>query len=218
MRFSLSTDVSEHVMALKVLVADDHRLMLEAIRQSLDAADDVTLVAATEFGEQVLPLIAKTDPDIVVLDLQMPGMDGLTCIDRIRTRYPRVKTVVLSAYDDSEHVHTALRHGASAYISKKVNPGDLPSVLRQVADGSVHYSLVAPVEDDPPAKAGLTDRELAMLKALARGLSNHSISKELWVTEQTVKFHLTNIYRKLGVGNRTEAARYAYQHGLVDAA
>ncbi len=206
------------MMALKVLIADDHRLMLEAIRQALEPAEDVTIVAETEFGAKVLPLIARTNPDIVVLDLNMPGMDGLTCIYRIRTRYPNVKTVVLSAYDDSEHVHAALRHGASAYISKKVNPADLPSALRQVADGSVYYTLLAPVEEDASAKAALTDRELAMLKALARGLSNHSIGKELWVTEQTVKFHLTNIYRKLGVGNRTEAARYAYQHGLVDAA
>jgi DNA-binding NarL/FixJ family response regulator len=205
-------------MPLKILVADDHRLMLEALRQAFEDVGDMTIVAQTDSGAQVLPLVERTNPDIVLLDLRMPATDGLTCIDRIKARFPDVKMVVLSAFDDAEHVQAALRHGASAFISKRIAPPDLPAAVRQVAQGTVHYALAEPTKENPAAKIGLTQREVTMLQALARGLSNHLIGRELWVTEQTVKFHLTNIYRKLGVENRTEAVRYAYQHGLVDAA
>ena len=122
---------------------------------------------------------------------------------------------MLSASDDADRMRAALKRGASAYIVKTVNPLDLPAALRQVVQPTIYFGL-PPEQDDPAATAGLTDRETAMLRALARGLSNAAISKEFWVTEQTVKFHLTNIYRKLGVKNRTEATRYAYQHGLAD--
>jgi DNA-binding NarL/FixJ family response regulator len=145
-------------------------------------------------------------------------MDGLTCIELIRKRHPKVKVVVLSVFNDPDRIQAALRRGASGYIVKSVNPLDLPSALRQALEGTVYHALGLPdIDDEASAKsAGLTEREIAILKAVARGLSNQAIGKELWVTEQTVKFHLTNIYRKLGVANRTEAARYAYQHGLVE--
>jgi DNA-binding NarL/FixJ family response regulator len=125
---------------------------------------------------------------------------------------------VLSVFSDPEHIQAALKRGASGYIVKSVNPIDLPSALRQAVEGTVYHAVGFPdVDDESNAKAaGLTEREIAILKAVARGLSNQAIGRELWVTEQTVKFHLTNIYRKLGVANRTEAARYAYQHGLVE--
>jgi DNA-binding NarL/FixJ family response regulator len=150
--------------------------------------------------------------------MRMPGMDGLTCLERIRERRPRIKVVVLSVFREPEHIEAALKRGASGYIVKSINPLDLPAALRQAFEGTVYHALGLS-DDDTPARArgnGLTDRELGILKAVARGLSNQAIGKELWVTEQTVKFHLTNIYRKLGVANRTEAARYAYQHALVE--
>jgi DNA-binding NarL/FixJ family response regulator len=145
----------------------------------------------------------------------MPEMDGLACLDRIKKRYPSVKVVMLSAFDDADRIRAALKRGASAYIVKTVNPQDLPAALRQVVEPTIYFGL-PPQDEEPAAAAGLTEREAAMLRALARGLSNAAISREFWVTEQTVKFHLTNIYRKLGVKNRTEATRYAYQHGLAD--
>jgi DNA-binding NarL/FixJ family response regulator len=145
----------------------------------------------------------------------MPEMDGLTCLERIRKHHPSVKVVMLSAFDDADRVRAALKRGASAYIVKTVNPLDLPTALRQVLQPTIYFGA-PPQGEEPAAAAGLTEREAAMLRALARGLSNAAISKEFWVTEQTVKFHLTNIYRKLGVKNRTEATRYAYQHGLTE--
>ena len=203
---------------MKVLIADDHRLMLEGIRRALEAADDIEVVGEAHTGSQVLPMIGRTNPDLVLLDIRMPQLDGLACLDLIRKRHTDVKVIVLSVFSDSEHIETALKRGACGYIVKSVNPLDLPSAIRQAVEGTVYHALGMPeIDEESQAKAaGLTEREISILKAVARGLSNQQIGKELWVTEQTVKFHLTNIYRKLGVGNRTEAARYAYQNGLVE--
>lgn len=203
---------------LRVLIADDHRLVLEAIRLALDGADDIEVVGAAESGSQVLPLVGQTGPDLVLLDVLMPGMDGLTALDLLRRRHPQVKVVMLSGVNEPDTIETALRHGASAFIAKQIEPRDLPSALRQIAQGTVYQMTGLPESRDQAAakEAGLTERELSILKALGQGLSNKQIAKQIWVAEQTVKFHLTNIYRKLHVTNRTEAARYAYQHGLVE--
>jgi DNA-binding NarL/FixJ family response regulator len=205
-------------VAIKVLVADDHPLTLQGIRRVLEDVEDIVVVGEAQYGSQVLPLIGQTNPDVVMLDIRMPQLDGLACLERIRKHHPKVKVVMCSAYTDEAHIAAALQRGASAYIAKTVNPLDLASALRQAFDGTVYTTYVAADrgEDDPGADLGLTDREISMLSAVARGLSNQAIGREYWVTEQTVKFHLGNIYRKLGVTNRTEATRYAYEHGLLE--
>ena len=202
---------------MRVLIADDHKLILEGIKRALDESEDFEVVGECSSGSQVLPMIGRTKPEIALLDLRMPGMDGLTCLGQIQKRYPDVKVVILSVSTDETLIQTVLKRGASAYIVKSINPIDLPSALRQAVEGTVYSAIGLPAETENPARAaGLTERETAILSALARGLSNEAIGKELWVAEQTVKFHLTNVYRKLGVANRTEAARLAYQHGLVE--
>jgi DNA-binding NarL/FixJ family response regulator len=208
-----------HPRRRKVLVVDDHPLVVEGIRRALEASDDFEVVGEVHNGTQVLSMIKTTSPDIVLLDLRLPGMDGLTCMTRIQQHHPGIKVVVMSVFFDREHIDAALQRGACSYIVKSINPADLPSALRQAADETVFHALGLPQEEhgSPGKAAGLTERETAILNGVARGLSNQAIGKELWVTEQTVKFHLTNIYRKLGVANRTEAARYAYQHGLAEA-
>ena len=204
---------------MRVLIADDHPLILAGIKRALEEDDQFEVVAEARVGSQVLPLVSQTNPDLALLDLRMPEMDGLTCLDRIRKEHPKVKVVILSVSTDPEIVQTVLNHGAAAYVVKSVNPIDLSSALRQALEGTVFSAVGLPektAQEDAVKAAGLTDRETTILKALARGLSNEAIGKELWVAQQTVKFHLTNIYRKLGVKNRTEATRYAYQHGLAD--
>ena len=201
-------------MGIRVLLADDHRLILEGLRLAFEEVDGIEVVGMANEGRQVLPLIATTNPDVVLLDMRLPDMDGLTCLERIRKLHPSVKVVMLSASSEPARVRAALARGASAYIVKTVDPLDIPAALRQVFKPAIYFGSSVG-EDDPGAAAGLTEREIAMLKAIARGLSNAAISKEFWVTEQTVKFHLTNIYRKLGIANRTEAARYAFENGLV---
>ncbi len=204
---------------MRVLIADDHPLILAGIKRALEEVEGFEVVAEASSGSQVLPLVSQTNPDLALLDLRMPEMDGLTCLDRIRKQHPKVKVVILSVSTDPEVVQTVLNHGAAAYVVKSVNPIDLSSALRQALDGTVFSAIGLPektAQEDAVKAAGLTERETTILKALARGLSNEAIGKELWVAEQTVKFHLTNIYRKLDVKNRTEAARYAYEHGLID--
>jgi len=202
---------------MKVLIADDHRLIVQGIRRALEEDGGFEVVAEASAGSQVMPLVSQLRPELVLLDLRMPGLDGLMCLDQIKKRFPDTKVVIISAGTDEKVIQSALKRGASAYIVKTVDPSDLPAALRQALDGTVYHAIGLFEESETAAKAaGLTGREISILNALARGLSNEAIGKELWVAEQTVKFHLTNIYRKLGVANRTEAARYAYQQGLVD--
>jgi DNA-binding NarL/FixJ family response regulator len=204
---------------MRVLIADDHPLILAGIRHALQQADGFEVVAEASSGAQVLPLVAQTKPDVCLLDIRMPDMDGLAALDRIRKRHPDVKVVILSASTNPDIIQNVLNRGASAYIVKSVDPIDIPSALRQALQGSVFTAIGVPetqASSEAAKAAGLTERETSILKALARGLSNEAIGKELWVAEQTVKFHLTNIYRKLDVSNRTEATRYAFKHGLVD--
>jgi DNA-binding NarL/FixJ family response regulator len=203
---------------VRVLIADDHRLMVEGTKRALERAGGFEIVGEAVTGVQVLPLVRRLKPELVLLDLRMPQMDGLTCLSKIRKEFPDVKVAILSVSQDPELIQAALKRGANAYIVKSVDPDDLAGALRQALDGNVFTT--AGVTEDPGERAardaGLTERELGIIRAVARGLSNEAIAKELWVAEQTVKFHLTNIYRKLGVANRTEAARYAFEHGLVD--
>jgi len=149
----------------------------------------------------------------VLLDILMAGMDGLACLDQIKKRHPKIKVIVLSVLSDQTQIDGALKRGASAYIVKSVNPIDLPTVIRQAIYETVPTTFGLP--DDTAATAaktaGLTQRELAVLTALAQGLPNSAIADQLSVSTQTVKFHLTSIYRKFGVASRTDASRYAYQ-------
>ena len=203
--------------AMKVLIADDHRLMLDGVKRALEEDGGFEIVGETQNGAQVLPLVGQTSPDLVVLDVRMPNMDGLQCLEEIRRRYPKVKVVMLSASTAPDLIEDALRRGASAYVLKTVDPTDLPSTLRQVAGGTV-FSTIGATESSTSSgakAAGLTEREVAILTELASGKSNDEIAKELWVTQQTVKFHLTNVYRKLGAKNRADAVRQAYQLGLI---
>ena len=203
-------------MPIRLLIADDHRLILRALHRVLATADDVEIVAEARRGSQVLPLIHQHEPDVCLLDVHMPEMDGLTCVERIRKSGSDVRVVMLSAAGEPERAEEALARGADAYISKSVDPVELADALRR-AHGGEKFQLGTADQRSAGDDAGLTDRERTILQAVARGLSNQAISRELWITEQTVKFHLTNIYRKLGVSSRTEAARYALSRGLAAA-
>jgi DNA-binding NarL/FixJ family response regulator len=215
-----TTDVAVMEQVLKVLVADDHPLILQGLRRTLEACDDIDVVGEARSGAEVLPLVERRSPDIVLMDLRMPDMDGVACIEALRRSSPDVKTVVLSACEDRASIDSVVRAGASAYVLKSVSSVDIPSLLRQVAAGYTVFH--APAEDADGNGVGgdaddpqLTERELTILSAVAGGLTTKAISGELWVSEHTVKFHLTNIYRKLGVSNRSGAVRYAYEHGLA---
>jgi DNA-binding NarL/FixJ family response regulator len=203
---------------MKLLIADDHPLVVAGIREVLAKEPLFDIVGSASSGSEVMPLIGRLNPDVVLLDLRMPGVDGLGCLERIHERYPKIKVVVLSMTTDPEQIQAAFKRGACGFVIKSIDPADLASAIRQAVNGTAFHALGLPAlnENAVARSAGLTDRELMIMKAVSRGLSNQAIGKELWVTEQTVKFHLTNLYRKLGVTNRTEAARWAFAKGLVD--
>ncbi len=202
---------------LKVLIVDDHQLMVAAIRASLSQQEDIDVVGEADSGEKVLPLVGQTGPDAVLLDVRLPGMDGLTVLERLREQYPSVAVVMLSGIDDPALVRAALERGAAAFVLKHVDPRDIGSALRQSVGGSIFRPLdLINAAQSAFDDAGLTKRELSILEELPAGGSNQQIAKRLFLAEQTVKFHLTNIYRKLGVSTRTEALRYAYENGLVE--
>jgi DNA-binding NarL/FixJ family response regulator len=211
---------SEHP-SLKVLVADDHPLILQGLRRTLEACDDIDVVGEARSGDEVVPLVERRRPDVVLLDMRMPGMESAECIRQIARSWPEVKTVVLSASEDRATIDSAVAAGASAYVLKSVSALDVPALIRQVAAGYTLYHAPADAGEGaagaPNGAAGpeLTEREASILAAVAAGKTTKAISAELWVTEHTVKFHLTNIYRKLGVSNRSGAVRYAFEHGLA---
>jgi DNA-binding NarL/FixJ family response regulator len=213
--------VSTSKPPLRVAIADDHRLMLDGIKRALETAPDIRVVGEAMSGEEMLALVPRVRPDVVILDLRMPKGDGLSTLAQLRKTYPDLKVIILSMFDDSENIERALQEGAAGYVVKSINPLDLPSTIRQVVEGSVYHPrgrAAGEVEGTVvgPTAGGLTDRELSILRLVAEGLSNLDIAGRLYVTEQTVKFHLSNIYRKLGVGNRTEATRYAYRNRLIE--
>ena len=204
--------------SLKVLIADDHPLMLQGIRRALEASENIEIVGEARSGEEVLALVERRKPDLVLLDLHMPGLGGLGCVAELKRSCPELKTVVISASDDRVSIDAALLAGASAYILKSVSPMDIPSVLRQASTGAVYHVPSAAPRSDERATAGgpeLTPRETTILMAVADGLTTKAISQDLWLSEHTVKFHLTNIYRKLGVSNRSAAVRYAFENDLA---
>jgi DNA-binding NarL/FixJ family response regulator len=218
----LSADAVE--ASLRVLIADDHPLMLAGIRRVLERADSIEIVGEARSGFELLEMIERRRPAMVLMDLRMPGVSGCDCIEKIRDRWPEVKVVVLSASDDRCSIDSALAAGAAAYVVKSVNSFDIASVLRQAfGNGTVFHAMARPrpvlgrVEETEPELPVLTERERTILGYVAAGMTTAAISQQLWVSEHTVKFHLTNIYRKLDVPNRAGAVRYALENGLVAA-
>ena len=200
---------------MKVLIGDDNRLVLEGFRRALDGNEDIEIAGATDSGAYLMTLIERRRPDVVALELSLRAASGESCLDLIAERYPDIRVVVLSASSRPELIHSALSRGARAFIVKNVNPRDIPSALRQAYEDTVYHAYgFREAPEDALRDAGLTEREITMLNALARGLSNRAISQELWISQPTVKFHLRNLYRKLGVPNRLAAASFAYSHGL----
>lgn len=203
------------------VLLDQHPLWLEAVEQVLDRLG-VDVVGKATAPETALAMVENHRPDILVAEIEMPigQLDGLTTLRRAKERVPDLRLVVLSMYADSSHINAALEAGAIAYVIKTAHPDDLASAIRQAFDHSIY--LAGDRVDGVPSgaesveeKVGLTKRELEILRLVSQGHSNVELARMLWVTEQTVKFHLSNIYRKLDVSNRTEASHWAQVHGLL---
>ena len=210
----------ESVDRLRVLLVDDHPLMLEGIRRALEGEKDFEIVGEATSGAQVLSLLSHTPADVVLLDLRLPDVDGLTCLELIQQRHPSTKVIMLSVIAEPSEVRSALEGGAAAYIVKTIDRQDLAAAIRHALSGTFFClgGVGRPLAARNGNDASLTNRQVEILQAVTRGLSNRAIARELWLSDQTVKFHLHNIYRTLGVSNRTEATKYAFEHGLAEQA
>jgi DNA-binding NarL/FixJ family response regulator len=218
--------MNEYSVRSAVLL-DPHPLWLDAIERLLERIGFTVVGRSTDAGEAPILLDDQT-PDIVIisLDFESTGGGGVEVVRQIADRYPDVKVIAVSSSDDVELVDAALGAGAAAYIVKTAHADDVAAAIRQSFDHSVYLATGRPVAAAAPPKrrpesgaetAGLTRRELEILRLVAEGHSNAHLAKMLWVTEQTVKFHLSNVYRKLDVANRTEASRWAQVQGLLEA-
>jgi DNA-binding NarL/FixJ family response regulator len=196
---------------IRVFLADDHALVLEGLRSLLEGEDDIEVVGAASDGEQVLEAVRALSPDVVVLDLQMPTVSGIACLERIRAAGLPVKVLVLSAFYDGDTIQSALEAEADGFALKTEAPQQTVACIRQVYQGQLVFPQSAKrwllqQRQRPGHVADLSEREAEVLALLAQGMTNTQIAQRLTVSDNTVKFHLQNIYQKLGVGNRTEAA------------
>jgi two-component system, NarL family, response regulator LiaR len=209
-----------------VLLVDDHALVRQGVRAFLETQDDIAVVAEADSGEEAVRLAAEHAPDVALVDLIMPGMDGVEATRRLTARSPRTSVIVLTSYHDDEHVFPAIRAGALSYILKEVGPQELAEAVRKAASGEavLHPRVAARVvrelhgarrELEPNVFHDLSDRELEVLKLIAEGLSNAEISGRLFISEKTTKNHVSNILGKLHLADRTQAAVYAWRQGVV---
>ena len=210
---------------IRVLIADDHAVVRQGLRTFLALQDDIEVVADVPDGEAAVRAAGEHAPDVVLMDLVMPGMDGVEATRRLRARYPRTNVIVLTSYHDDEQVFPAIRAGALSYILKEVGPQELADAIRRAASGEavLHPRVAARVvrelhgarRDEPNVFHELSDRELEVLKLIAEGLSNTEISGRLFISEKTTKNHVSNILSKLHLADRTQAAVYAWRQGVV---
>jgi two-component system NarL family response regulator len=201
---------------IRVLVVDDHPLMRLGLRTKIDAEPDMVVVAEAGDGPTAIAEHAAHRPDITLLDLRLPGMDGPEIITVIRKRDPDARIVILTTYDADEDVYRAVQAGARGYLLKGTFAEGILEAIRTVHAGR---RLIAPEVAarlaDRVSSPSLTSREIAVLELVARGMSNKEIGAALFVSETTIKYHLKNIYVKLGAGDRTEAALLATQRGIL---
>ena len=214
-------------MSIRVLVADDQALVRSGFRMILEARDDVDVVGEAEDGEQALALAGELDPDVILMDVRMPKLDGVEATRRLTAAGSRARVVILTTFDLDEYVHEAIRAGASGFLLKDVQPAQLVDAVRVVAAGEAllaptvtrrlldRFARALPDEKTPLSLEGLTARELETLRLVAGGLSNAEIAEQLVVTEATVKTHVSSVLRKLHLRDRVQAVVAAYDAGLV---
>jgi NarL family two-component system response regulator LiaR len=206
---------------ISVLIADDHPFVRHGLRTYLDTLDDLEVVGEASDGAEAVELAERLLPEVVLMDLVMPELDGVEATRRIKAASPATKVIALTSFDDDEKVFPAIKAGAAGYLLKDVRPAELAEAVRRASRGeallapSVAARLMQEVSGERPA-AGLTERELEVLRLIARGMSNKLIARELTVSEKTVKTHVSNILAKLHLADRTQAALYAVREGIAE--
>lgn len=205
---------------LEVLVADDHELVREGICKLLEFYDDMKVIGEAADGLETVSLVRKHFPDLVLLDLNMPRMNGIEAIKKIKEISPDIKVLILTIHDEEEYVYEVTKAGAEGYIQKDIRPEDLRKAIEEVMAGrkvfptTLEKEIVKATSNDSKIEE-LSDREHQVLELLAQGMSNKELAQELYISEKTVKNHVSNILRKLSVNDRTQAVIVGLKRGLV---
>jgi DNA-binding NarL/FixJ family response regulator len=216
-------------VTIRVLLCDDQALVRSGFRMILDARDDIEVVGEAQDGREAIALARKNDPDVILMDVRMPDIDGVEATRRLVAAGSRARILILTTFDLDEYVYDALRAGASGFLLKDVHPPQLAEAIRVVAGGEAllapsvtrrlldRFAETSPDEETkpPPALESLTERELEVLKLLAGGLSNAELAEQLFLSETTVKSHISSVLRKLDLRDRVQAVVLAYEAGLV---
>jgi DNA-binding NarL/FixJ family response regulator len=210
---------------IRVLLVDDHPVVRRGLTDLLDGVEDIAVVAAVDDGDRAVAAVLEHVPDVVLMDLSMPRMDGAAATREVLAAAPGTRVVFLTSFAEAEHVHAALDAGAVGYLLKDAEPDDLVRAVREASAGGAPLSARAAVAllpagrraaDPSPAAAGagLSLREREVLGLVAQGLPNKTVARRLGISEKTVKAHLTRVFSTLGVSDRTSAALWAQRHGL----
>lgn len=207
---------------IRVLIVDDHALVRRGLTDLLAATDDITVVGALDAGEQAAEAVVRLQPDIVLMDLSMPGLDGIGATRQVLAARPDTKVIMLTSFSENARILAALEAGAVGYLLKDTDPEDITRALRDAAAGGVPLSPQAarallPAHRQGPAAGAdaLTPREREVLALVAIGLPNKTIARRLEISEKTVKAHLSRVFTVLGVNDRTSAALWAQRYGIV---
>ena len=201
---------------IRVLIADDHYIVRQGLVALLDNELDMKVVAQASNGEEAVTMFREHQPDVALMDLRMPQMDGVAAIAAICGEFSRPRIVVLTTYDGDENIYRGLQAGAKGYLLKDAEPEELLAAIRAVFEGKKYIPLAVGVKlADRLSGPCLSDRELEVIRLIVAGKSNHEISQVLHISESTVKFHINNILSKMGVGDRTQAAISALKRGIV---
>ena len=208
---------------ISVVIVDDHALVRQGLRTFLDLHDEIQVVGEAANGVEAVARAGELRPDVVLMDLVMPDMDGIEATKSIRSLCPDTKVIVLTSFTEDEKLFPAIKAGANGYLLKNVSPGDLVTAIKAAHRGEAQLNpeiarrLMEEVSNEPRTSSGeeLTSREMDVLRLIAQGKSNRDISEELVISEKTVKTHVSNILGKLHLADRTQAAIYAINQGLV---
>ena len=210
---------------ISILITDDHALVRQGIRDFLELQSDLTVVGEADSGETAARLAGELAPDVVLMDLVMPGIGGVEATRQVKRASPHSQIIVLTSYHEDEYIFPALRAGALSYVLKDIGPEELADTIRKAALGEsiLHPRVAARVvqevrgarSDTPNLFTDLSERELDVLRLIADGLSNAEIARKLIISEKTVKGHVSNILGKLHIMDRTQAAVFAWRQGLV---